>query len=220
MTKERVFMKKNNKIIIVALTIFMILCALPIVLFSVKLGFSKKGLHIDNKRYEYVNRVCIEEKAKNQCELLLREDLNILLYAHKKNKEYISVPLSISRPDRILNTMYKEQENISVIEPEILLKTMMLKNLLYKDEKKHINAGLFAQKMEEYVLQNFSKNNRTTFLQILESQDENFEKSLKKMKYRKQKRERAEQLKRSVQTLNAQDDMYPDENVQTERVAD
>ena len=69
-------------------------------------------------------------------------------------------------------------------------------------------------------MQNFSKNNRTTFLQILESQDENFEKSLKKMKYRKQKRERAEQLKRSVQTLNAQDDMYPDENVQTERVAD
>ena len=211
-------MNKNNKIVVILLAVFMILCSLPIVLFSIKLSLAKKGLHIDNKRYEYVNKVCIENKNKTLCEKLLREDLNILVYAHKKNKEYISVPMSVSRPDRIITTMYKEQENISVVEPEILLKTMMLKNLLFKDEKTQIAAGVFAQKMEDYISQNFSQSNRTAFLSMLQNQDENFDKYLKKVKYRKDKKEKIEELKRSVENERQKPELYPSESSSSERV--
>ena len=182
----------NNKFIITILICSILLCSLPIVLFSIKLNFARKELHVDNKRYEYINDVCTARKDFKVCEKSLREDLNILLYAHKKNKEYISVPLSILRPDRFLTTMYKDQENISLIEPEIVLKSLLLKKVLFKDLSDVINAGIFDTYVREYIVNNFSSENKDGFLKLIDSQNRDFEKYKKKIDRKNKKTKRPE----------------------------
>lgn len=173
----------------------MFLSAVPIVVFTLKLNFSKKALHIDTDRYEQVNLVCFDEKNPTTCEQFLREDLEILLNAHKKNKVLLDSHISVLHPQKLAKIMYVEQENSSVIEPEIVLKSLMIRKILFKDMSNPIKAGIFAEEIETYISKSFSAQNKSVSLKAFASQNQDFEKYAKKIKYRKKSKRPAEKKK-------------------------
>ena len=166
-------MKTKNTILIIL--VIMLITAVPILLFTYKLQSSKQKLHVDKTRYENVNKVCFENKNYITCEKMLNEDLEILLNAHKNNSQIIHSHLSILHPKRILKAAYKEQENISLIEPEILIKSLLLKKITFYNNDNQIKAGLIGEKIETYIIKNFSKENKSAYLNALEIQDKNFQ---------------------------------------------
>lgn len=185
----------KNKLILILIFAVMAVSSLPILAFTIKLNLAKKSLHIDKKRYEIVNMVCFEEKNPSLCAELLKEDLNVLLGAHKKNTEFLRSQRSFVHPLKLAKAMYKEQENISAIEPEILLKTLIIKKILFKDLSNPVASGMLSSDIETYIEKNFSDANKPVALRAFDSQNEDFEKYTKKMNCRKKSKRPAEKEK-------------------------
>jgi hypothetical protein len=88
----------------------------------------------------------------------------------------------------ILRRLYKKQENSSNIEPEILLKTMLIKKLLLMDMQNPIESADFADKAENYIINNFSAQNRYVYVRVLQAQDDRMEKYADRINFKKNKR--------------------------------
>jgi len=88
----------------------------------------------------------------------------------------------------ILRRLYKKQENSSNIEPEILLKTMLIKKLLLMDMQNPIESADFADKAENYIINNFSAKNRYVYVRVLQAQDDRMEKYADRINFKKNKR--------------------------------
>lgn len=175
-------MRKSTNFIL-TLLIFTLVFSLPCLAYGLKLDLNKKALRIDKKRYAEVNYVCFEQNSSVDCVKYLKEDLGILTKAHKENKEFCRANKSFTKPDGIIKYAYKIRENKVSIEPEIFLKTMLIKRVLFKKLNNPIEAGIFGEEMEDYIIQNFSEPNRSDYLRVLEDQDEDFEKYLKKVEF-------------------------------------
>lgn len=177
-------MKKNINAILIILLIISI-AALPYVVFSIKFHTKKTALHIGTKRYNEVNYVCFEEKIPDGCLAFLQEDIKILADAHNANKKALKQPASLKKPIETARLFYKKFENSSGIEPEIMLKTMMIKQILLKDLKDPVSSGVFGEEMENYIINNFSEPNRSNYVKILKNQDENLNETFEKSKNEK-----------------------------------
>ncbi len=180
-------METNTKIIL-SLLILILLIVLPFFAVSFKLDLNKKELHVDRQRYEKVNRHCFEKKSSKSCLALLKQDLNILKAAHKCNNDIIKKPVPLTDVEGILRRLYKKQENSSNIEPEILLKTMLIKKLLLMDMQNPIESADFADKAENYIINNFSAQNRYVYVRVLQAQDDRMEKYADRINFKKNKR--------------------------------
>lgn len=175
-------MRKSTNFIL-TLLIFILVFSLPCLAYGLKLDLNKKALRIDKKRYAEVNYVCFEKKSSDDCVKFLKEDLGILMKAHKDNKEFCRANSSFTKPDGFIKYAYKIRENKISIEPEIFLKTMLIKRMLFVKLNKPIESGMFGEEMENYIVKNFSEPNRSAYLRALADQDEDFDKQLKKIQF-------------------------------------
>ena len=167
----------QNKIFTILIILFIL--SVPPLLYNVKIASNKKALHIDCSRYYEINQVCFKQKSDTACLQMLNEDLDILLKAHKNNLNAINKPISIKQPLTILKRYYKKTENKQNIEPEILLSE-------FKDT---VKEAVFAEDIEEYIIKNFSEQNKSAYIKILETQNETLDKQAKKINFKKNKRE-------------------------------
>lgn len=177
----------QNKIFTILIILFIL--SVPPLLYNVKIASNKKALHIDCSRYYEINQVCFKQKSDTACLQMLNEDLDILLKAHKNNLNAINKPISIKQPLTILKRYYKKTENKQNIEPEILVKSMLIKKILLSEFKDTVKEAVFAEDIEEYIIKNFSEQNKSAYIKILETQNETLDKQAKKINFKKNKRE-------------------------------
>lgn len=172
-------MGKNINIILSVLVLIFLLSS-PFLAYSYKVNSVKKALHVDNERYAEVNYVCFEDKYPDQCLSMLNEDLRILIYEHELNSKVADKEFSAKEPITVSKIIYNRLENKYTVEPEILLKTLLVKRTLFRDFKKTVETGMFGAKMETYIIKNFEEPNRSRAVKLLKNQDKNFEDCLKK----------------------------------------
>lgn len=170
--------KKINIILSVLVLIFLL--SSPFLAYSYKINSVKKALHIDNERYAEVNYVCFEDRIPDRCLAFLNEDIAILVSEYELNNKVADQELSIKNPHRFSKIIYNRLENKYAVEPEILLKTLLLKRTLFKDFGKTVESGMFGAKMKTYIIKNFEEPNRSRSIRLLEKQDNRFEECLKK----------------------------------------
>ena len=119
---------------------------------------------------------------------MLQEDLSILMNAHKENEKNIAKPAPLSDMKTLARRYYKITENKQNIEPEIFLKTMMLKSIYLKKDKNQIKSAIFGENMKNYIANNFSHRNRQSYVNALDMQDKDLMVYIKKQEAKKNRR--------------------------------
>ena len=179
---------KNNIKILIAVLITICLFSLPFLFFTLKIQNNKKKLHIDSERYNEVHQACSEKKSIQKCADFLREDIDILVNAHKNNKESFIGSFSIKNSPQIIKYFYKLRENEISIEPAIFINTMLLKKVLLISMDKPVDSADLDVKIQTYIRDNFSNSNKLYYLKVLDNQNEELENYIKKLEYKERKR--------------------------------
>ena len=66
---------------------------------------------------------------------------------------------------------------------------MLIKKILLSEFKDTVKEAVFAEDIEEYIIKNFSEQNKSAYIKILETQNETLDKQAKKINFKKNKRE-------------------------------
>lgn len=185
---------QNNVKIFFILILTTLIASVPLSAYSYKTEQTKRSLNLDMERYEEINTVCVADKNPGVCKNYLQEDLSLLIKVHQKNNKIINSPMNFTKPKYLAKILYKEQENVSTIEPEILLKTLLLKRVMFRDLKNPVQAEILGAQMENYIVEKFSDSNKSSYLSALQNQDKSFEKYTRKLKIKEENRKKKDAL--------------------------